>query len=34
VGTGDRSAVNNDHIVAVLVKVVQEQQKALATLRG
>ncbi len=32
VGTGDRSAVNSDHIVAVLVRVVQEQQKALAAL--
>ncbi len=34
VGTGDRSAVNNDHIVAVLVKVVQEQQRVLAALCG
>jgi hypothetical protein len=32
VGSSDRKAVNNDHIVAVLVKVVQEQQKALALL--
>jgi len=34
VGTADRNAVNNDHIVAVLVRVVQQQQKALATLSG
>jgi hypothetical protein len=32
VGTSDRKAVNNDHIVAVLVRVVQEQQHAIEVL--